>query len=421
LLFWEHAAISPIRDRDGTITHYLGIKEDITEKKKLEEQLRQAQKMEAIGQLAGGVAHDFNNILSAITGYASLLEMSIPSDETLRDYIAEISVASERGALLTQSLLAFSRKQEATLTVVDLNDQVRSSHKILSRLVGEDVDLVLDLDREDMVVEADTGQLQQALMNLTSNARDAMPNGGTLRIATRNITIESDHRERYSLERPRRYALLTVTDTGIGMEQEIREHVFEPFYTTKGVGKGTGLGLAIVYGMVQKHKGSITVDSEPGKGTVFSIYLPLTERSVRGRGMDANLTPAAAGNKTILVVEDEEQVRRVIRLTLEAYGYHVIEACDGEDAVRVFRDNKDEVMLVLCDLIMPKKNGRAACEEMKGIRPDIKTIFMSGYTKDIFDQKGISETDITLLVKPINPKELVKKIGEELEGTQRRI
>jgi two-component system NtrC family sensor kinase len=418
-LFWEHAAVSPIRDSDGGITHYLGIKEDITERKKLEEQLRQAQKMEAIGQLAGGVAHDFNNILSTITGYASLLEMAITSDATLRDYVAEISVASERGANLTQSLLAFSRKQEASLAAVDLNDQIRSSHKVLSRLVGEDIDLVLDLDREDTVVEADAGQLQQVLMNLASNARDAMPNGGTLRIATKNVTIGSDHRERYALEHPGKYAILSMIDTGDGMEQAVRERIFEPFYTTKGVGKGTGLGLSIVYGIVKKHRGSITVDSEPGKGTVFSIYLPLTERSVRGRRGDEGLPQAAAGNRTILLVEDEETVRRVLRLTLEAYGYRVIEAVDGEDALRVFREHKDDVLLVLCDLVMPKKNGRQACEEMMKIRPDIKTIFMSGYTKDIFDQKGILESDITLLVKPVNPKDLVKKISDVLEGAHR--
>jgi len=418
-LFWEHAAISPIRDRDGTIAHFLGIKEDITEQKKLEEQLRQAQKMEAIGQLAGGVAHDFNNILTTITGYASLLEMSITSDATLREYATEITVASERGANLTQSLLAFSRKQEPSLAAVDLNDQIRSSHKVLSRLVGEDIDLVLDLDREETVVEADKGQLQQVLMNLASNARDAMPNGGTLRIATRTDTIGSDHQERYALEGPGKYVVLSVTDTGSGMEKAVRSRIFEPFYTTKGVGKGTGLGLSIVYGIVSKHRGLITVDSERGKGTTFSIYLPLSERSACGRKASEDLSFAAAGNRTILVVEDEEPVRRVLRLTLEVYGYRVIEAVDGDDAVRVFREHADEVTLVLCDLVMPKKNGRQACEEMMKIRPDVKTIFMSGYTKDIFDQKGISETDITLLVKPISPKELARKISEALEETHR--
>ena len=361
-LFWEHAAISPIRDGNGSITHYLGIKEDITERKKLEDQLRQAQKMEAIGQLAGGVAHDFNNILSTITGYASLLEMSITSDATLRDYVAEIAVASERGANLTQSLLAFSRKQEASLAAVDLNDQIRSSHKVLSRLVGEDIDLVLDLDREDTVVEADAGQLQQVLMNLASNARDAMRNGGTLRIATKNVTIGGDHEERYALEHPGKYAILSMIDTGAGMEQAVRERIFEPFYTTKGVGKGTGLGLSIVYGIVKKHRGSITVDSEPGKGTVFSIYLPRTERSISGRGADEALPQAAAGNRTILLVEDEETVRRVLRLTLEAYGYRVIEAVDGEDAVRVFRENQDR------GIAGPVRPGHAEKERQAGLR-----------------------------------------------------
>jgi signal transduction histidine kinase/CheY-like chemotaxis protein len=352
------------------------------EKDRLQEQLLQTQKMEAIGILAGGVAHDFNNILSAIVGYASILQKKMEIDDPLRHSAGQIMAAAERAAGLTKSLLAFSRKQVVELRPVDLNDIVRGFQRILSRIIGEDISFRLRCYGGKLTVQADQGQIEQILMNLATNARDAMPKGGVLLVTTEMTIIAAGHPE---------------------------------IYTTKEVGKGTGLGLAIVYGIIKKHGGSIHLYSEPDKGTTFRIYLPLTTEQP-GTDSIAGLATPATGTETILLVEDEEMVRGVTRSILEDHGYAVIEAEDGIDAVRVFQRNEDRIKLVLCDLVMPRMNGREACERIKEIRPDVKTVFMSGYTADIIAQQGIVEAGIEFLSKPLNPSDLLQKIRSVLDG-----
>ncbi|MDH4164556.1 MAG: PhnD/SsuA/transferrin family substrate-binding protein, partial [Nitrospirota bacterium] len=325
------------------------------EKERLRQQLLQTQKMEAIGILAGGVAHDFNNILSAIVGYASLLSTKMQPNDPLRHNTMQILAAAERAGSLTRSLLAFSRKQVIEPKPDDLNGIIRGFQRILSRIIGEDVAVSLACHRDPLIVEADKGQIELLLMNLATNARDAMPKGGALRIAT---AFEAVNTERGEIP-PGSYAVLSVADSGVGIEKERQEHIFEPFYTTKEVGKGSGLGLAIAYGIVKKHNGFIHLYSEPGLGTTFRIYLPLTAASPR-RAAEADAGIPARGSETILLVEDEEIVRTVTRTMLEDHGYSVIEAVDGENAVQVFRENQDRIQLVLCDLVMPRMNGKEA-------------------------------------------------------------
>ncbi len=385
------------------------------EKKKMEEQLRQAQKMEAIGALAGGVAHDFNNILTAIIGYASLMESQMKPDDPLRHNIVQVLNAAELATVLTHSLLAFSRKQDVDLKPVKLNEIICGFQKILTRLIGEDIEFKVNCTSEDLTVEADTGQIEQVLMNLVTNARDAMRGGGTLQITTSSLELDSNAIPFHNITKPGKYAFISVSDSGAGMDKDIKEHIFEPFFTTKEAGKGTGLGLAIVYGIIEKHNGSVHVYSEPGQGTTFNIYLPLVT------AMPQNIrkkTPVMLppGHETILLAEDEETVRQVLKFTLEEYGYTVMEATNGTEAVEVFLANQDKIQLLLCDLIMPKKNGREAYEEIKKIRPDIKAIFMSGYTKDLIVKKGIMEEGVNFISKPLTPTELLNKIRMVLES-----
>jgi len=401
----------PIRDLGGTVIAAIEVTTNITERINLEDQLRQAQKMEAVGILAGGVAHDFNNILSAIIGYATLLKMKLGGDGVLQKYVEQILASSDRAAGLTRSLLAFSRKQVVDLKPVILNDIVYGFHKILARLIGEDIEFTLNLAADTMVVSADKGQLEQLLMNLVTNARDAMPGGGKLHIATERAFFPAGYGE----IPPGAYALLSVADAGVGMSQQTREHIFEPFYTTKEQGRGTGLGLAIVYGIVLKHKGVIHVSSEPARGATFKIYLPLLAAVAKAVGPEP-LAPLPAGEETILLVEDDAAVRNVTKAMLEAYGYTVLEAADGGQAVRVFHENRDRVRLVLCDLILPGRNGREVCEEISAISPGIKVIYVSGYTADIIAQKGILEEGLNLIFKPLSPAVLLKKLREVLEA-----
>ncbi|OGW47486.1 MAG: hypothetical protein A2078_02350 [Nitrospirae bacterium GWC2_57_9] len=384
---------------------------DITEQKKLEEQLRQAQKMEAIGALAGGVAHDFNNILSAIMGYACLLQMKTRPDDAVGDYIDQILAGTKRGAGLTKSLLAFGRKQPMALRPVNINDLIRGFQKMIGRLIGEDIEFTVACAEDSLIVESDAGQLEQVLMNLMTNARDAMPSGGKLTISTSTFTARTDQDE---IEQGS-YALIAVSDTGSGMDKETQEHIFEPFFTTKEVGKGTGLGLAMAYGIVKDHRGFIRVYSEPDKGTTFKIYLPLTSRPLPvSPKEDEMLLPA--GSETILLVEDNANVRLVTGDLLREFGYTVLEAVDGEDAVRVFEENGDRVQLVLCDLVMPKKSGKEAVEEIRKKRPEMKAIFTSGYTAEIIARKGMLEDDINFLSKPVSMIDLIRKVREVLDS-----
>ena len=402
------------RDEQGAIKAYRGIMRDITEHKNLQRQLHHSQKMEGLGTLAGGVAHDFNNILTAIVGYGSMAQMVLNDDATTHGYIQQILDAATRAEDLTKRLLAFSRKQVIEPVIADLNEIVRNIEKMLQRIMTEDIELRTVLSTGELPVMVDVGQIDQVLMNLAANARDAMTEGGHLVIQTDAVNIDSRYAEAHFFDNTGMYAVLTVSDTGVGMDQVTKENIFEPFFTTKEVGKGTGLGLSMVYGIIEQHNGNINVYSEVGKGTTFRIYLPLTQTKGEALSKPIQTLPAGKG-ETIIIAEDEPQVREIMRFLLQENGYKIIEAENGEDAVRKFKENIGTVPLVLLDVIMPVKNGREAYEEIKGIEPGIKTIFMSGYTDDIISKNGMLEEGFDFISKPINPDTLMRKIRDVLD------
>jgi two-component system cell cycle sensor histidine kinase/response regulator CckA len=403
-----------VRDEKGEIIAYRGIIKDITEWQRLERQLLQAQKMEAIGTLTGGIAHDFNNILTAIIGFGTLLQMEMNKDDSMRTYVTPILISAQRAANLTQGLLAFSRRQIISPKSVNLHEIIQGVEKILSRIIGEDIKLSTVFINKDLTVMADTGQIEQVLMNLATNARDAMPDGGSLTIRTEIVKIGYEFIKAHGYGRPGSYALIIVEDTGQGMAENTKERIFEPFYTTKEVGKGTGLGLSMVYGIIKQHDGYINVYSEPGKGTIFKIYLPLIKSKVEEAKAE-DYPIIKRGIETVLIAEDDAQVRELIKEVLEGFGYKVVEAEDGEDAIRVFNKNKNRIQLLILDVIMPKRNGKEVYDEIKKVRPDIKTIFTSGYNADIIHKKGILEERLNVISKPITPDELLRKVREVLD------
>jgi PAS domain S-box-containing protein len=404
-----------LKEVGQSISSYSFIMRDISERKKLEEQLLQAQKMEAIGQLAGGIAHDFNNILSAIMGYAHLLHDKL-ADGPLIDNAEQILESAERGAEVTNSLLAFSRKQMIRLMPIRINDMVRQFEKLLDRIIGEDVELRTTLADEDISVMADAGQLNQVLMNLATNARDAMPDGGVLAITTGTSVIDDSFVRSHGYGFPGPFALVTVSDTGVGMSTETASKIFEPFFTTKEPGKGTGLGLSMVYGIVKQHDGFINVYSEPDRGTTFRIYLP-----VINAGEEVSVTTCAepvilrGGSETVLVAEDDSKLRKLAEIVLKEHGYKVILAENGEDAVSKFIANSDTIQLLLLDMIMPKKGGREAYEEIKKIRPDVKVLFATGYTADRVGKNDLLDGGLNFVLKPVSPKDLLMKLREVLD------
>ncbi|MBI5055664.1 MAG: PAS domain S-box protein [Nitrospirae bacterium] len=404
-----------VRDDEGKPICMMASLVDITEKKKLEEQLRQAQKMEAVGQLAGGVAHDFNNILSAIIGYGHVTLLKMANDDPLRLNIEHMLEATDKASYLTQSLLAFSRKQITDKKPVGLNGIIKRVEKFLLRIMGEDIKVRTMLSEEALKVLADSGQLEQVLINLATNARDALPKGGTFTIATEKSRIDNEFIRAHGYGSPGRYALITVTDNGTGMNENTKQKIFEPFFTTKEPGKGTGLGLSIVYGIIKQHEGYINVYSEPGAGTIFRIYLPLIAEDIQSEGMTSKTEYPQRGSEVILLAEDDESLRQLTKSVLDEFGYKVIEAADGEDAVSKFLEHKDIIELFLSDLIMPKKSGKAAFDEIRKIKSGIRAIFISGYTADIIQQKGLLEKEMTLIFKPVSPIDLLKKIREELD------
>ena len=405
----------PGRDAAGRVATVIMTIVDITEKRKLEDQLQQAQKMEAIGQLAGGIAHDFNNILSAIVGYASLLKMRTDEGSALRSYSEQVLLASERAASLTRQILAFGRKQIITLQPVRVNDSIKALETLLRRILGEDIEIVTDLTDREMTIQADAGQIEQVMMNLATNARDAMPSGGKLIITTEVNEFDEVSAHQHGLERAGTYALIAVSDTGVGMDERTRQHIFEPFFTTKELGKGTGLGLSMVYGIIKQHNGQIIADSEAGKGTTFRIYLPLTKDAVRGMQGIVRAT-VRGGTETLLLAEDNDELRGFTQHVLEDFGYRVIVAKDGEEAVARFRENQDAVRLCLFDVIMPRKNGKAALAEIRAARTGMKALFMSGYAAEVLREKdGIAE-DVPLLSKPIVPDDLLRTVRQVLDG-----
>ena len=406
----------PLFDNKGNASYLLGISEDITDRKRLEEQLLHSQKMDAIGQLAGGVAHDFTNILMVIMGYCTLLGRDDTLNAQQLEKVERIMDASEKASQLTRSLLTFSRKEPIKPRAVILNDIVREIQEFLTRIIGEDLQLKSVLSRDDLIVEVDRGQMEQVLMNLATNARDAMPNGGVLSIETGCQIVDPVLVETVGNGKAGRYAVVTVSDTGVGMDEKTRSKMFEPFFTTKEVGKGTGLGMAIVYGIVKQHNGFITVDSEIDAGTTFRVYLPLVEKEGVMREASLQEPLAMGGTETILVVEDDPAVRGLVYEVLTGYGYEVVLAVDGEDAVLKFEANADRVRLILMDMVLPRRSGKEAYDMIMkaGTRP--KIIYTSGYTRDVLETRHTLENSALLLTKPIKPLELLRKVRRTLDA-----
>ncbi len=417
IIAWHNVLL---KNDQGDIIGTLSSGEDITERRRLEEQLQHAMKMEAVGQLAGGVAHDFNNILTAIIGYGNLLQMKIGEDNPLRTHVDHILASAERAADLVQSLLAFSRKQIINPQPMNLNEVVERIERLLSRVIGEDIQLEIALAAEEIRILADAGQIEQVIMNMAANARDAMPDGGQLTIKTGLSVIDEDYAASHVFAKQGAFGVLTIEDTGSGMDEATRIRIYEPFFTTKEVGKGTGLGLSIVYGIIEQHEGFIDVSSNPGKGAAFRIYLPIS-RLEAGHSEDEKKQPEEIGvthpaTETILLAEDDERVRKLIKDILEHRGYNVIMADDGDDALVKFNENQARVQLLLLDVIMPKKNGKDVYDEISRIKPGIKALFLSGYTSDIIHKKGIIEDGLSFIMKPVSIKDLLDKVRAVLEA-----
>jgi hypothetical protein len=414
--FIGEVSSSLFRDRHGNLRTSMVIR-DSTEKRKLEGQLRQAQKMEAVGQLTSGIAHDFNNILSAIIGYGNLLQMKLSKDDPFRGFADQILVGADRAANLTRSLLTFSRKQITNLLPVNANELVKNVEKLLQSIIGEDIDFRTALDPGGLMVNTDAGQIEQVLMNLATNARDAMPKGGILSIETGRVGA-GEVVGAPSAGEGGPYALISVTDTGVGMDEKTREKIFEPFFTTKDPGRGTGLGLSMVYGIIKQHGGHLHCYSEPGKGTTFKVYLPLVaavEEKARSRGGAPVSNELPRGTETVLVAEDDEALRRLSTAILRDFGYTVIEAMDGEDAVRKFREHGDRITLVLCDVIMPGRSGGEVRAEIGKLSPGVRVLFMSGYPADFIREKGLLDDKAEIILKPVAPTMLLKKVREALD------
>jgi two-component system cell cycle sensor histidine kinase/response regulator CckA len=414
-LFWESATISPVENREGASTHYMAIKEDITERKKLEGQILHSQKMEAVGTLAGGIAHDFNNILTVIMGYSSILKIKMPKGDPLLTNVIHLNAAAERAAGLTRSLLAFSRKQRIDTKVVDLNAVVNGIEDMLRRLIREDIELRVVPTEEGVPVLADVGQLEQVLLNLTTNACDAMSAGGSITVTTGVAELEEGLRDFSGYIEPGRYALLTFADTGAGMEESVRQRVFDPFFTTKEVGRGTGLGLAICYGIIKQHGGCIECRSEPGKGATFRIYLPLVE-TIAKHIKPSETLPLTGGSETILVAEDDPVVMEITTEILTEFGYTVIQAGDGEEAVALYRDRWKEIGLCLLDVVMPRKRGCEVFEDILMIKPDARVLFMSGYSADASRLDHLIKEGNGFISKPLEIHDLLRKVREALDG-----
>jgi CheY-like chemotaxis protein len=373
--------------------------------------------MEAVGQLAGGVAHDFNNILTAIFGYCGMLQMKMGEESPFKSSIDLILKAAERAANLTRSLLAFSRKQIMSAKMVNLNDIVKNVWQLITRIIGEDIQWKIVCTEKPLTIFADGGQIEQVLMNLAANARDAMPDGGILTIETEIREIDEVFIQTHGFGFPGKYAVISISDTGIGMDAEIRKKIFEPFFTTKGIGKGTGLGLSIVYGVITQHNGYINVNSDPDKGTTFEIYFPLVGEEDNKNDDEAPIDDPRKGTETVLVAEDDPYIRQLANLALRKFGYEVILANDGLDVMEKFQANCDNIDIVLMDMIMPKKNGKEAYEEIRKVRPDVKILFMSGYSAEILHNRGFLNTGVEVITKPFRPLELARKVRDVLDFT----
>jgi PAS domain S-box-containing protein len=407
---------APTIDDAGAVTGAVLVFRDISERQQLEEQLRQSQKMEAIGRLAGGLAHDFNNMMTAVIGQSDMLLRQIDPDHPFHEKIGEIKRAGERAAALTAQLLAFSRKQVLQPEVLEINRLVQELEEMLRRLIGEDIDLVIRLDETTGKVKADPNQLQQVILNLVVNARDAMPEGGRLVIETSNAFLDEAYANRHAEVTPGAYVKLAISDTGHGIAPEVQAHIFEPFFTTKPQGAGTGLGLSMVYGIVKQSGGHIWVYSEPGFGTTFKIYLPRTDEVAEVVPLRAEWPELPRGTETVLLVEDEELVRDLVRELLEVCGYRVLEAADGEAAIELFEREQLQVDLLITDLVMPRIGGRQLAERLRALRPEIKILYMSGYTDDIIIHRGVMSESAAFIQKPFTLDDLARRVREILDA-----
>jgi PAS domain S-box-containing protein len=413
--FWNAIVMAPLLE-GGRLTHWVSVSTDITERRQLEEKLRQAQKMEAVGRLAGGVAHDFNNMLTVINGNSELVLAHLDSDDPNRELISEIREAGERAADLTRQLLAFSRKQAVRVEVVSINTRLRELLNLLSRLIGADVEIVFAPDPSLGVVRMDPGLFDQAIINLAVNARDAMPRGGRLTIETRGVELDAEYADRHPSVPPSRYALVRVGDTGQGMDAGTRARVFEPFFTTKKTGEGTGLGLSMVYGFVKQSGGHIELHSELGRGTTFLLYLPLAGETHPAEAPPARSPRTAGGAETVLLVEDDENVRTLSRLALQSWGYTVLEARNGQEAISVAGHYAGTIHLLVTDVVMPGMNGRRLAELLVGARPRLRVLLMSGHSEETVLRHGALEAGSAFLEKPFSPIDLARRAREVLDA-----
>ena len=416
---WFDVTVDPVLDEHQVLQGVVHVIRDITEQKRVDARLAQAQRMESIGRLAGGVAHDFNNLLTVINGYSLLLLGKLDPADPLRASIKEIHKAGERAAGLTRQLLAFSRKQVLEPRVLDLNHEVDEMRPLLGRLVGEDVEVRVELSAEGGSIHADPHQLEQVIMNLVVNARDAMPQGGKLLIETASVELDASYAQSHPEARAGRHVLLAVSDTGVGMDEETRQRIFEPFFTTKGAGKGTGLGLPMVEGIVAQSGGHIEVYSEPGHGTTFKVYLPRVEAEAAA---DAGMPEAAlalGGAETVLVVEDQAEVRKYAVTVLEAYGYRVIQAQSAGEALLALEREPERLDLVLTDVVMPNVSGRELANRLDKLQPGIKVLFMSGYTDNVIVHYGVLEEGAQFIQKPFSPERLATRVREVLGPPKR--
>jgi signal transduction histidine kinase/CheY-like chemotaxis protein len=398
----------------GVVMDVTSLRRAEEERGRLEEQLRHAQKLEAVGRLAGGIAHDFNNLLTAIIGFATALRDALPPDHPERESADFILHSADRAAHLTRSLLAYSRKQVLRARPLDVRDAVMSVARLAGRVLGDDVSLEVQLGTSRLTVLADAGQLEQVLLNLCTNARDAMPRGGRIVLAAEEAVLSDAEAREHELSRGGRFARLAVTDAGEGMSREVQERIFEPFFTTKAAGKGTGLGLAIVYGIVRQHEGVVSVRSAPGAGTTVTVLLPIAAEAAPAVAEPARSAGAPGGTETVLVAEDEPLVRRVIRAALERAGYLVLEATDGAEAVELYRAHRERVRLCVLDVMMPGRNGKETLEAIRGIDPRARALFVSGYAADVLGVQGL-DGGAALVSKPIAPDELLRAVRDALD------
>jgi PAS domain S-box-containing protein len=412
LIAWSNTALL---NASNEVEYVIPTGIDLSERAKLEEQLRHSQKMESLGILAGGIAHDFNNILTAITGYGSLLQAKLADNAPLKAYVVQMMTAANRAAALTQGLLAYGRKQLLYPVPTNLNEIVGRVGNFLKRLIGEDIELKMLLANKDLTVVADAIQIEQVLMNMATNAREAMASGGYLFLETSSEDVDAASAAEHGLGKAGAYAVVTLTDTGRGMDDTTRERIFEPFFTTRERGPGTGLGLSIAYGIIKQHNGAISVTGAPGMGTTFKVYLPMAQ-APDAEKTASNESAVRGGTETVLLAEDDEVVRQVMAAILSQYGYSVIEAKDGEEAVNRFMEHQDRVKLLLLDALMPKKTGREAYDKIRIFRPEVRALFLSGYPADVMVAKGLVEPGMPVMVKPVGMEELLRKVRAELDG-----